>query len=55
MILIIGFRNYRENYLITGQYNTETNFHNSMEPKAKIGICLKMLILSINLEGGENW
>ena len=40
---------------ITGQQKKETNFHNSMDSKAKIGICLKMLILNINLEGGGNW
>ena len=34
LLLIIGFRNYRESYIKAGQYNKETNFHNMTDPKA---------------------
>ena len=36
-IIIIGFRNYRENYIKTRQYNKETNFHNLRDPKPGLG------------------
>ena len=32
--LIIGFCNYRYNYIRTGQQNNQTNFHNLADPKA---------------------
>jgi hypothetical protein len=35
-LLMIGFRNYRENYIKTGQYNNETNFDNLTDPKTWI-------------------
>ena len=34
---IIGFRNYRENYIKTGQKNKETNFHNLTNQKPGLG------------------
>ena len=33
-VLIIGTRNYRENYITIDQQNKETNFHNLTDPKA---------------------
>ena len=32
--LIIGLRNYRKNYIKTGQQSKKTNFNNLTDPKA---------------------
>ena len=39
-LLLIGFHNYRQNYIKTGQQNKETNFHILMDPKA----CFRQLL-----------
>ena len=33
-LLILGLRNYKENYIKTVQKNKETDFHNLTDPKA---------------------